>query len=167
MNSGGKKWAAIIAAVLFVLCALWFAVRYGQYRVYIPYYWEMLVAPRSASPQEAYEKFYEALRADKMSKAVRYLSREERAAFKQSLLEDPQYKQRQIDHKSELRELYTVACDEEALCRQFAVYEYEYEIKEAYLDSAGGEEFLVAPGSQTLEMKFIQLPGGAWQISQL
>lgn len=121
-----------------------------------------------ASPLEAYNGFYEALAAGDQERALSYLAPEARAAFAADIMRDPDVLRRQIDHKAGLHLISEQACGpHEPGCRRSAVYGYRYEVTEAYSEQIDGVTVQVEPQAFSLEMTFIQLPDGSWQISEL
>mgnify|MGYP007037473580 FL=1 len=123
-------------------------------------------APRSETPLKAYEGFQTALKDNNIHLALRYISRENRSKYRH-LLEDAEMQKRQIEGSSNFKELYKVDCAAQEVCRQSAVYTYEYEVQKGYYEEISGKRFFISPGKQFLEMKFIELKNGRWQISEL
>ncbi len=158
--------AIVATAVAGLVLLLWSIVIYGPALRKLPYYWESFSAPRVSNPQAAYDGFYEALAKERWQKALAYISLENRERYR-VLLGDPETRRRQLSSKSVLTELRTTDCDSGEACRREALYSYEYEVKEGFWEEIAGKRFFVPPGKQQLEMSFIQLPGGRWQITEL
>ena len=165
MHGGGIIAAVAIGAVL-LLVGVWAFGTYAPELRRLPYVWERLTTPRADNPQAAYDGFYEALGGKSWENALKYITRENRERYRE-LLRDPETRRRQLADKGVLQELRTADCDKSEICRREAIYTYEYEVKEGFWEEVMGKRFFVPAGKQTLEMSFIELPSGRWQISEL
>ncbi len=126
------------------------------------------MAVSSISPETAYDEFYKALSAGNIDGAMQFLSAEMRDEFRREIAVDVTALQRHLADKAQLQVIEKGDCGpHEPACVRYAVYEHDYEVIAGYWETIGGKEFYVSPGSHRLEMRFIQLADGSWQISEL
>lgn len=165
MKIGGKHWLRLagIFVMVIVLFTIWWGLRYI---IYLPYLWERLRARPAATPEEAYEKFRAAVAEGKEQEFLSYIVREKRSHYRQ-ILTDPTLRQHYSQPLQRLMKEYIIDCEDQLACRSRALYSYEYEVTEAYWEEINGQRFLVPAGSQRLEMVFMEIKPGYWQISEL
>lgn len=165
MKAGGKRWLRIAAMliILIMFFTLWWV---WKYIIYLPYIWERFRAQPAATPEEAYEKFRTAITEGKTDTSLRYIVRGKREEYRQ-LLVDPKIRQHYTQSLNHFVKEYMIDCDDPLVCRSRALYSYEYEVPEAYWEEISGQRFLVPAGAQRLEMVFMEIKPGYWQISEL
>lgn len=156
----------VIWTLLIILICTLAVARFWKYVVYVPPLWEKLVALPAATPIEAYEKFKVALQKEESHTYLRYIIREKRKLYR-TILQDPIVRSHYTTRAVDLNEQFQTECDDKIICRSTAVYTYEFEILEPYEEEIDGKKFLVPAGIQTLEMRFVELRPGHWQISDL
>lgn len=162
--SRNSKIIIIIAIILLIFSLL--ISRFWKYIVYIPVLWEKLIALPAETPPEAYEKFKSALEKKERHIYLRYIVRDNRKMYR-TILDDPAVYSHYAGQDIELQEQYTLDCEDRIICRSTAVYIYKLEIPEPYEEEIDGKKFMVPAGIETLEMRFVEIKPGHWQISDL
>lgn len=159
----------LAAAVSLLLMALIILIRYpaGDDAAVRPASQPPL-AVSSQNPEAAYGGFYEALSAGNIDRALQFLSPEMREEFRREMAADATAVSRHLAEKAQLRAIEEGDCGpHEPACRRYAVYEYDYTVTAGYWETINEKKFYVSPGTQRLEMRFIQGADGSWQISEL
>lgn len=160
-----KQWVILVSLVLCLV--LGFGIYYvWPYRFYIAPTWEKMIAPRAASPLDAYDKFRETLKTGDSDQALQYVVREKRSHYR-SLLKDLAARERLLNNVSNLSEYATMNCEDQVVCTTMAIYTYDHKVTEPYWEEVMGKRFLVQAGTRHLEMTFVELKPGYWQISEL
>lgn len=138
---------------------------YWQYSIYVPFIWEKFKAKPAQTPLDTLSKFQTALEANNSNEYLRYITKESRPRYA-SLFSKEDMRQKYIQPFVGLQEQYTNQCENLLTCQQIAVYSYIYEVKEAYWEEVAGQRFVVPAGEQELEIVFVEVADGYWQINE-
>lgn len=156
----------VIVALIILLILSLLLSRFWKYVVYVPVLWERLIALPAETPPEAYEKFKAALEKRERHVYLRYIVRDNRKMYR-TILDDPVVYSHYTGQDIELEEQYSLDCEDRIICHSTAVYTYELEILEPYEEEIDGKKFMVPAGVEILEMRFVEIKPGHWQISDL
>lgn len=164
MRKRSLSWLVALGFIFLVVGA-GMILRFWKYIIYLPPLWERLVALPAESPGIAYEKFQNELLKGNDQKSLRFITRETRDKYRE-LLRDPEIRKHYVSPLNNLTELYQADCEDQRVCRVMSVYTYDYEVTEAYWENILGKDFLIPAGKRKLEMTFVEIKKGYWQINE-
>lgn len=159
-----KKYIIIFLFSLLFILSIILGLKSWKYIIYTPFFWEKLVAKPSNAPLEAFNNFQTALE-NKGNTYLKYITKETRDKYKK-LLSNPRVRERYLQPLVNVQEQYIIDCDNKLTCEHIAVYSYDYTISEPYWEKISGKRFLIPAGTQELEMRFVEIKKGYWQLNE-
>jgi hypothetical protein len=133
--------------------------------MYVPFFWEKIFAKQNNTPLKVFNKFQIALKAEDQKTYLQYITKETRDRYR-DLLSDSEIRERYLEPLTNVQELYTVDCENKLTCERIAVYSYDYNISEPYWEEIMGKRYLIPSGTQKLEMTFVEIKKGYWQLNE-
>lgn len=159
-----KKYLYSFLIIIFLGTSLALGLKFWKYGMYIPFLWEKLRARPSNTPLATFDKFQEALSKNNDSYLV-YITKETRDQYKK-IFSDAEIRERYLQPLTNIQEEYIVDCENKLTCEHIAVYSYDYSIKEPYWEEVSGKRYLIPAGTQKLEIRFVEVKKGYWQINE-
>ena len=159
-----KKYVYTFLIIIFLLTGMIIALKFWRYGVFIPSAWEKFVARPSDSPVKTFDSFQTAL-AKEDDNYLKYITRDARVRYKK-LFADKKIRERYLEPIVNMQEIYIVPCENTLTCERLAVYSYDYHINEPYWEESAGNTILVPAGTHKLEMTFVEIKKGYWQINE-
>ena len=160
-----KKYVYSFLIIVFLVASLVIGLKFWRYRIYIPFFWEKLQAQPSKTPLEAFDKFQQAL-SENTDNYLSYITKETRDKYK-NIFSDAEIREKYLQPLTNVREEYIVDCENTITCEHIAVYSYDYSINEPYWEEVSGKRYLIPAGIQKLEIRFVEVKKGYWQINEL
>lgn len=159
-----KKYIYSFLIIIILGACLTIGLKFWRYGVYLPFIWEKIRAEPSTTPLETFDKFQQAL-SENNDNYLLYITKDKRDEYKK-MFSDIEIKDRYLEPLTNVREEYSTDCENRLTCERIAVYSYDYVITEPYWEEVSGERFLVPSGTQKLEMRFVEVKKGYWQINE-